>query len=113
MRVVSTAVKNHPSNRASFDWTARTQASKSVCTPPASPVVTVPVWRESDIEVGRRPRMSVGDPARGLEPQVLVLGVPLDPAVDERAEGDHPQPQLAGLVQGGAGQGRPDPAPLV
>jgi hypothetical protein len=32
MRVVSTAVKNHPSKRASFDWTALTQESKSVNT---------------------------------------------------------------------------------
>src|SRR3984957_4927819 len=30
MPVVSTAVKNHPSNLASLDWTARTQRSRSV-----------------------------------------------------------------------------------
>jgi hypothetical protein len=29
MPVVKTAVKNHPSNLASFDWTARTQRDVS------------------------------------------------------------------------------------
>src|SRR4249920_3556756 len=32
MPVVTTAVKNHPSKRASLDWTALTQRSTSSCT---------------------------------------------------------------------------------
>src|SRR5882762_5987875 len=129
MRVVSTAVKNHPSKRASFDWTARTQASKSVCTCSASLVVRGLVWRESDMEVGgcgpsgpvdldrlrmagvpkrvgaarrgRPPPVLVADVAGGLVEKVLVVGVAVDPARDERADRDHPQALGAGLVQRG------------
>ncbi|GAA3819533.1 hypothetical protein GCM10023083_61140 [Streptomyces phyllanthi] len=59
--MVRTAVKNQPSNRASFDCTARTQRSMSVCIPfrmdPGSGTGRAPGWRESDIKV-RGPAVS-------------------------------------------------------
>ncbi|GHG87642.1 hypothetical protein GCM10018780_05340 [Streptomyces lanatus] len=54
---MTTAVKNHPSKRASLDWTARTQRSVSVCIPfcmhPASATEENRGWRESDINQSR------------------------------------------------------------
>src|SRR5882757_342847 len=133
MRVVSTAVKNHPSKRASFDWTARTQASKSVCTCSASPVVRGLVWRKSDMVVGAlglrgrgyredcggrpggggHPPVLVADVAGGLVEKVLVVGVAVDPARDERADRGHAQALGTGPVQRGTGQRRADTAALV
>ena len=46
--MVTTAVKNHPSNRASFDCTARTQRSMSSYTPVSLPGGTDKTWRECD-----------------------------------------------------------------
>src|SRR5690606_21559578 len=49
MPVVTTPTKNHPSNRASFAWTARTHLSLSSCMSPASPTLTPVHWPKSDI----------------------------------------------------------------
>ncbi|WP_240439779.1 hypothetical protein [Streptomyces europaeiscabiei] len=54
--MVTTAVKNHPSNRASFDRTARTHRSVSLYIPfrmtQASGRGTAEGWRKSDMEAG-------------------------------------------------------------
>lgn len=49
MRVVTTAMKNHPSNRESFDRMARRQRSVSSYTPASLPRLSRETWRKNDI----------------------------------------------------------------
>ncbi|GGZ15692.1 hypothetical protein GCM10010327_53270 [Streptomyces nitrosporeus] len=63
--MVRTAVKNQPSKRASFDRTARTQRSVSVCMVQASGTAPVPGWRKSDISPRPAPASWVRSGLRG------------------------------------------------
>jgi hypothetical protein len=51
MPVVTTAVKNQPSNRASWDLTARVQRSRSSCMATRVTDSARHVWQVSDLEV--------------------------------------------------------------
>ncbi len=63
-------MKNQPSNRASFDCTARTQRSVSVCIP----VCMRPGWCTRRARAGENPTSTYGEAARDVR-----VGNPPDP----------------------------------
>lgn len=64
-------MKNQPSKRASLDWTARTQASVSVCMVPGWGTGQGPGWPKSDMGIGGpEPSESRSPRGPGAQPRI-------------------------------------------